>query len=163
MATHIRAGQITVQRISPSSLTYRITFVGFRDTESGVEFGNGFLNFGDGTIIETAPSQFTTEQLPQVPFLQKVTFVIDHTYQAPGFYNISYTEQNRNDFIQNINLGNSVDIPFHVESQILIDPFLGINSTPQLLIDPLDFATGINFIFITPELLMRKATVFHIN
>ncbi|NMM50201.1 T9SS type B sorting domain-containing protein [Marinigracilibium pacificum] len=149
-ATHIRAGQITVQRISPSSLTYRIVFVGFRDSESGVEFGNGFLNFGDGNVIETSPSQFTIEELPQIRFLQRVTFTIEHTYQAPGYYKISYTEQNRNNFILNINNGNSVDIPFHVETQILIDPFLGVNSTPQLLIDPLDFAIGDRFYIHNP-------------
>ena len=51
-ATHIRAGEIIVERISTQSLTFRITIIGYTDTGSTVEFGGGRLEFGDGTVID---------------------------------------------------------------------------------------------------------------
>src|SRR5690554_7486572 len=48
LATHIRAGEIIAERISVQALTYRITVVGYTDTNSSVIFGPGEINFGDG-------------------------------------------------------------------------------------------------------------------
>lgn len=51
MATHLRAGNITALRISQTSFRYRFTLVIYRDTEFGVQVGNGTFNFGDGRIV----------------------------------------------------------------------------------------------------------------
>jgi hypothetical protein len=59
-ATHIRAGEITAERVSIQTLTYKITVVGYTDTRSSVEFGPGFINFGDGKgNIELSKEEFT--------------------------------------------------------------------------------------------------------
>ena len=68
--------------------------------------------------------------------IEKNTFVIEHTYQGPGVYTIRFQEFNRND--RTLNMDNSVDTPFYVETQITIDPFIGVNNSPVLTIPPVD-------------------------
>ena len=51
-ATHIRAGEIIAERESCQGFTYLITVVGYVDTGSDVDFGNGILDFGFGEPIE---------------------------------------------------------------------------------------------------------------
>ncbi|NJM94457.1 MAG: hypothetical protein HC842_07180, partial [Cytophagales bacterium] len=50
-ATHIRAGEIIAERLPGSTLTYRITLVGYRYNGSDVPFGTGDIDFGDGTVL----------------------------------------------------------------------------------------------------------------
>ncbi len=143
-ATHIRAGEIIVERISPQSLTFRITVIGYTDTESTVEFGGGRLEFGDGTSvdIDTENDFFLKEQLEGQIALN--VFVITHTYPAPRNYTLRFKEFNRNGGI--LNMANSVETPFYVETNITIDPIIGLNNSPQLLIPPIDrAATGVTY------------------
>ena len=135
-ATHIRAGEIIAERISTQALTYRITVVGYTDTGSQVQFGPGTINFGDGTEVQlnTAADISFKESLGNQ--IEKNTFVVTHTYQGPGNYTIRFMEFNRND--RTLNMDNSVETPFYVETWIRIDPFLGINNSPVLTIPPVD-------------------------
>ena len=137
-ATHIRAGEITLERISCQSLAFRITITGWVDLESTVEFGGGFLDFGDGSdpinLREDATIVVDKQDLGgNVGITQ---FIIEHTYGANGVYTLSYLEANRNAGVLNMN--NSVETTFYIETQIIIDPFLGCNNTPILLIPPID-------------------------
>jgi hypothetical protein len=52
-ATHLRAGEITVERISCNGLTFRITITAYTNLGSPVKFSDGTLNFGDGRTIQT--------------------------------------------------------------------------------------------------------------
>lgn len=135
-ATHIRAGEIIAERISVQTLTYRITVVGYTDTRSNVVFGPGTIDFGDGREeqLNTESSFSLVESLGNQ--IEKNTFVIEHTYQGPGTYTIRFQEFNRNDLT--LNMDNSVDTPFYVETQITIDPFIGVNNSPILTIPPVD-------------------------
>lgn len=135
-ATHIRAGEITAERVSIQTLTYRITVVGYTDTRSTVIFGPGEVNFGDGREVQlNTEADFTlVESLGNQ--IEKNTFVVTHTYQGPGAYTIRFREFNRNDLT--LNMDNSVDTPFYVETKIIIDPFIGINNSPVLTIPPVD-------------------------
>ena len=135
-ATHIRAGEIIAERISVQTLTYRITVVGYTDTRSSVDFGPGLVNFGDGREVQlnTESDIFLVEPLGNQ--IEKNTFVITHTFQGPGEYTIRFQEFNRNDLT--LNMDNSVDTPFYVETKITIDPFIGINNSPVLTIPPVD-------------------------
>lgn len=135
-ATHIRAGEIIAERISVQALTYRITVVGYTDTRSSVVFGPGTINFGDGREeqLNTESNFSVVEQLGNQ--IEKNTFVITHTFQGPGVYTIRFQEFNRND--RTLNMDNSVDTPFYVETQITIDPFIGVNNSPILTIPPVD-------------------------
>lgn len=51
VATHIRAGEIVVERLSVQSLRYRISVIAYTDTTSPVDFGSGILQFGDVTEV----------------------------------------------------------------------------------------------------------------
>ncbi len=135
-ATHIRAGEIIAERISVQTLTYRIIVVGYTDTRSSVIFGPGRINFGDGREeqLNTESDFSLVESLGDQ--IEKNTFVITHTFQGPGTYTIRFQEFNRND--RTLNMDNSVDTPFYVETQITIDPFIGVNNSPVLTIPPVD-------------------------
>lgn len=144
-ATHIRAGEIIAERVSSQNLTYKITVVGYTDTRSSVIFGPGTIQFGDGRQVELqTESDFSlVESLGNQ--IEKNTFVITHTFQGPGTYTIRFQEFNRND--KTLNMDNSVDTPFYVETQITIDPFIGVNNSPVLTIPPVDNgAVNVRFI-----------------
>ena len=52
-ATHLRAGEITVERVSCNGLTFRITITAYTNLGSPVKFSDGTLNFGDGSTMQT--------------------------------------------------------------------------------------------------------------
>lgn len=136
-STHIRAGEIIAKRISSTSLTYEFTIIGYTDTGSEVEFGGGSFGFGDGNSIEVLDeSAISSQKILLKNNVALNLFKVIHTFQAPGRYVVSYFEQNRNAEI--VNMENSVDTPFYIETEILIDPFFGLNNTPVLLIPPID-------------------------
>lgn len=136
-ATHIRAGEIIARRISNSSLTYEFTIIGYTDTRSSVRFGGGEVNFGDGTILSILENDvFFQETVNLGDNIAVNTFKVQHTFQAPGAYTIRFREFNRNAGV--VNMDRSVDTPFYVETQLLIDPFFGLNNTPVLLVPPVD-------------------------
>lgn len=145
-ATHIRAGEITAERVNCQSLTYKFTFRGYRDTSSPVEFGYGEIEFGDGSgrnRLNDIKESHTKQMLGTAVELNIITFT--HTYPTIGEYLISYKELNRNPDINNI--PGSVHVPFYIETQIVIDPFLGCNNTPVLLIPPIDTAAvGVRYL-----------------
>lgn len=143
--THLRAGEITVERVSCNSLTFRITVTVFTDATSTVQFGgeDDWLDFGDGTrrLIPSIPSTPRPDLGTNVGI---ATFTIPHTYSGFQAYTISYSEPNRNRGV--VNMDASVDTRFYIETRIIVDPFLGCNNTPKLLIPPIDQAcTGVAF------------------
>lgn len=144
-ATHIRAGEITAERVNTQSLTYRITVVGYTDTRSNVIFGPGDIDFGDGREVSLNTESDVVVVEPLGNQIEKNTFVITHTYQGPGQYVIRFREFNRND--NTLNMDNSVNTPFYIETMITIDPFVGINNSPILTIPPVDNG-GVNVRYI---------------
>ncbi|MFD2033358.1 gliding motility-associated C-terminal domain-containing protein [Belliella marina] len=145
LATHIRAGEIIAERVSTQTLTYRITVVGYTDTRSNVIFGPGTINFGDGREVALNTESDIVLVEPLGNQIEKNTFVVTHTYQGPGQYTIRFKEFNRND--NTLNMAQSVDTPFYVETMIRIDPFLGVNNSPVLTIPPVDNG-GVNIRYI---------------
>ncbi|MDW3193497.1 MAG: gliding motility-associated C-terminal domain-containing protein [Cytophagales bacterium] len=141
-ATHIRAGEIIARRIDNLALTFEFTFIGYRDTESGIQFGNGIFDFGDGNFSE---ADFRITEIQIAPNIVRAEFRVIHTYQAPSAYTVSYQEDFRNAGIAN--MANSVNTAFYVETQIVIDPLIGINNTPVLTVPPIDDGlTGVRFV-----------------
>ena len=152
-ATHIRAGEIVAVRISQNSLRYRFTLIIYSDTGSGVQVGEGgVFNFGDGRVIQGGRQTMTEEATffdeAQIGNeTRRTIFEFEHTFTANNVFIVSYTEQNRNDNILNINRGASDQTAFHIETIIRIDPGLLSNGTPQLTIPPIDRACkGARFI-----------------
>lgn len=154
LATHIRAGELTAVRISQSSLRYRFTLVIYRDTEAQPRVGdNGIMNFGQQRIL-TGRQELLSNSVSGFFDItnigndtERVMIQWDHTFDGPGVYVVSYTEQTRNANIINLGGASSVDIAFHVETVIRIDPGLDVNDTPQLTNPPIDRACiGARFI-----------------
>lgn len=141
-ATHLRAGEIIVTRDNCQSLTFKITITVYTNTASTVRFGGdtGFedvLDFGDNTWMQV-PEIENTPRPDLGPNIGTASFTVFHTYAGPGKYLISYREPNRNEGV--LNMDNSVNTRFYIETLIDIDPFKGCNNTPQLLIPPIDQA-----------------------
>ena len=148
-ATHIRAGEIIVERQSCQGFTYNITVIGYVDTGSDVKFGNGILDFGDSDepVELSTESQFSREDIISADQqVARSIFRTEHTFPGPGTYTITFREFNRNANIRNI--PNSVQTPFYIETQIVIDP-LFCNRSPEFLNPPIDGASvGNRFIHI---------------
>jgi len=140
-ATHLRAGQITIRRKSCSSLDFIITITVYTNTQTPIRFsnlGSGELDFGDGSPIHNPP-QIDNSPVPGFDSaFGTVSYSVEHTFPGPGVYTISYFEHNRNAGI--LNMFNSVETPFFVQTVINIDPFLGCDNSPLLLVPPIDKA-----------------------
>jgi len=137
-ATHLRAGDITLKRLSCSSYQYTITLHVYTKWGTPVKFGGGTLNFGDGSkplITESRPNPPEIAQTDDGG-VGEVIYPVNHTFPGPGVYTITYYEQNRNSGI--LNIDNSVETPFFIQTQIVIDPLLGCDNTPDLLVPPID-------------------------
>jgi hypothetical protein len=146
-ATHLRAGQITATRLDCNSLTFRITVTVYTNTiDTNVLFGgdDDILDFGDGSDPDgdgrpgiLIPEQPNQEGAGLPPGVAYATYTIDWTYSGNSTYTISYSEPNRNRGV--INMDNSGDTRFYLETQISLDPFLGCNQyTPILQVAPID-------------------------
>jgi gliding motility-associated-like protein len=153
-ATHQRAGEITYRHIS--DLTYEITITTYTFAPSAADRCELTINWGDGQNsilgrtngppgITPAGIQcnHTGEMVGRD--IRKNIYIGVHTYPSASTYRIWLEDPNRNMGIQNI--PNSVDVPLYLETVLVINPFLGNNSSPQLLLPPIDNACiGIPFI-----------------
>ncbi len=139
-ATHIRAGDLTATRLdtgNPNVLTFRFTIVLYRDTE-GVPAQEGEIDFGTGNpnnrvVVSPVSLGFINGGTTEILLYETV-----FTFSSPGEYTVSYFERNRNPGV--LNMFNSIDTPFFIESTFLISPILGLNNSPILLIPPIDEA-----------------------
>jgi hypothetical protein len=163
-ATHIRAADITAIRLgsSPNGTTYRIILTAYTDrgAPQQVKFGNGTLSFGDGSDPIIRPrEQFNIGAdgvgVPRPGADPRAISLIEefdtlgndiefnqiefrHTFASSfAVFRISYQEPNRNEGI--LNMANSVNTPFYVETIIRLDGFLGQNNTPRFTVPPIDF------------------------
>lgn len=140
-ATHLRAGDITITRPSCNSRQITITInVYTRDFPGSVKFGTGgidIINWGDGTTTVVDP----VNNPPIIAYVDngavgKISVTYSHTYSFPGRYIISYNEANRNYGI--LNITNSVQVPFYVQTEITIDAGVYCDNSPILSVDPID-------------------------
>lgn len=137
-ATHIRAGEITAVRTGPLTYIFTITLY-TDDCVVCAESPSVVLDFGDGTVSTEIPWNpgFPINISPET---QLNIYQVEHTFPSPGQFRVFMVEENRNADVVNVNNRNSVTIPFSVSTTILIDPSLGLNSTPVLTVDPIDLA-----------------------
>ncbi len=135
-ATHNRAGEITYRQLN--NLTYEVTVYTYTKESSPADRDSIELSWGDGTVVTIPRVQETSFGGDIKQNLYKGT----HTYSGPSTYIISTIDLNRIADIVNINAGNSVNIAFYVETELIVlDPqFFGFNNTPVLLQFPIDYA-----------------------
>lgn len=130
-STHQRAGEITYKAIS--DLKYEFTIVTYTYTPSPADRPELIILWGDGTSSV-------------VPRTQKINYPNNisrnvysgaiHTFPGQGSYTISVEDPNRNYGV--LNIPNSVNVPFFIRTQLVINPFLGLNNSVDLLAPPID-------------------------
>ena len=133
-ATHNRAGEISYKQIGINKFEITLTTYTRIETEADRPFLT--ISWGDGAV----DSLLRSPGFPQFisTDINKNQYTSIHTYPGPGTYAVSLENPNRNNGI--INIPNSVSVPFYIESQIIINPFLGTNGSPVLLNPPIDEA-----------------------
>ncbi|MBZ0242800.1 MAG: hypothetical protein K8F24_06275, partial [Bacteroidales bacterium] len=131
-ATHQRAAEITYKWLG--GFTYEITITMYTYTPSPADDDRTFLpiKFGDNTIDDIPRIVF--QDLPNNYTLN--IYRMNHTFPAAGNYTLAVEDPNRNFGV--VNIPNSVNVPIYVESELIINPFLGNNNSVQLLNPPID-------------------------
>jgi len=148
-ATHQRAAEITYRHIS--GLTYEAKIITYTFTPSPADRPELDIFWGDGTSStlkrtqQTALADYITlnvyEYKPEIPGATTNR----HTYSSPGSYTMYMEDPNRNYGV--VNIPNSVNVPMYVQTQLVINPFLGYNNSPTLLNPPIDIGC-VNQVFI---------------
>jgi gliding motility-associated-like protein len=135
-ATHIRAGEITAVRVPGATLSYRFTLTVYTDSTSTVENPTATLHFGDGNQQEVTRNGDPRPILGNKTWINTYNFT--HTYSASRTYTVYYFEANRNENV--LNMSNSDQVSFYIETQLTIDPSLPPNNSPVLTVPPVDLA-----------------------
>ena len=153
-ATHNRAGEITYKWISGT--TYGITVTTYTNTyqtqadrcELTVIFWSG-SQLIDSIVVPrtngglTGLTNCTTadgQLLSQFPNTKLNIYYGTYTFTGPGTYRMTMDDPNRNAGTCNVNNGNSVNTAFSIVTEVVINPLLGPDDSPQLLNIPLDQA-----------------------
>lgn len=151
-ASHNRAGEITYKhRPDLGSYVYEIKVTTYTNllTVNGLnppDRCQDTVDFGDGSKMAVNRSNGTTYNLcgPSIPdgvnlpggSTRLNEYVTLHTYPGPGNYIISMQDPNRNAGV--INLPNSSNQVFYIQSLLIISSFSGPNSSPVLTFPPID-------------------------
>jgi hypothetical protein len=144
MATHLRAGEITVRRDGCSN-RFWITITAFTNTkDTKILFGgDGILDFGDTSDPDRdGKTGIWVPEQQNIPFdpaanIATASYTISHEYAAGNSYLISYTEPNRNEGV--LNMDQSVNTPFYIETYIKIDNLIRCDQhTAVLGVPPID-------------------------
>ncbi len=133
-ATHNRAGEITYERLG--QYVYKATITTYTKTSSPADRPELELFWGDGTSSVLARSSFQDQFGGPGSDIRRNTYTGIHTYPGPSIYTLYFEDPNRNGGV--INIPNSINVPFYVESQLIISAFLGFNNSPVLLQPPID-------------------------
>lgn len=145
-ATHDRAGEITSRYLGNN--TFEFVLVLYTEYKPG---GGGVVN-NDATLLfsDNTSEKADYDKIP-APIIrnnvERRTYHFTHTFPGPGFYTVHYQNENRNADILNINGGNSVLLPFYVEAQVSFGGLDGKNTSPRLLLDPVDYGF-VNQVFL---------------
>ncbi|MCK5824957.1 MAG: gliding motility-associated C-terminal domain-containing protein [Ichthyobacteriaceae bacterium] len=141
-ATHNRAGEITYEQIGP--LTYKVTITTYTKAEAQADRCGLEISWGDGLTDSLARSNgfqgpYGCNHYGQMidANIKKNIYIGTHTYPSAGTYVLSMMDVNRNQGV--LNIPNSVEEPFYIESVIKITSGMEYNNSPVLLNPPIDF------------------------
>ena len=131
-ATHQRAAEITYTWLGGNAYEFTLTCYTYTPSPAGLQRDSLLVQWGDGTeeyiprvVLQDLGDDYTLNVYKQV-----------HTFATSGNYTISMEDANRNYGV--VNVPNSVMVPMHIETELVINPFLGYNNSVQLLNAPVD-------------------------
>lgn len=153
-ATHNRAGEISFEHVQ--GFTYEVKVTTYTDPTSPPDREELTVLWGDGTIAEVPRVRIDNNigEDSQYPIDRNI-YIAEHTFPGPGTFTIRMRDPNR---VANIvNMRNSVNTEFYVESELRIFPSgRGNNSSPELLQPPIDYAQ-------TGEVFVHYPNAYDIN
>ncbi len=139
MGTHQRAAEIMYKHIE--GLTYEVSIITYVYTPSPADRPELTIHWGDGS--SSVLLRTTKINLPDNISLNKYEYKPSmgantnrHTYSSQGSYMLYMEDPNRNYGV--VNIPNSVNVPMYVQTELIINPFLGFNNSPVLLNPPVD-------------------------
>ena len=131
-ATHQRAAEITYTWLGGNAYEFTLTCYTYTPSPAGLQRDSLLVQWGDGleeyiprVVLQNLGEDYTLNVYKQI-----------HNYSSSGTYTISMEDANRNFGV--INVPNSVMVPMHIETELVINPFLGYNNSVQLLNAPVD-------------------------
>jgi gliding motility-associated-like protein len=129
MATHNRSGSITYRHIS--GYTYEFTVTTCTKSSSEADRPELQINYGDGVID-------TIQRDPNIDFdfaydVQINYYYGTHTFTGPANYTIRVEDPNRNAGV--LNITNSVDKVFCIQTELVISPFIGAPNNSLVIED----------------------------
>jgi len=128
MATHNRSGTITYIHLGGNE--YQFTVQTCTKSSSEADRPELEIKWGDGS--SDTIGRILIE--PIAPYdVQINTYVGTHTYTGPAAYIISVEDPNRNAGV--INISNSVDKVFCIQTQLIISPFIGAPNNSSIIED----------------------------
>lgn len=119
---------ISASPISCNNYDYEIELTYFGEPVSNLAINDGSIMFGDGIHEDFNLNDNYYYQEIAGRIFRKYKF--HHTFPGPGSYRIRFQSFNRDANI--VNMTNSINTPYFIETEIVIDPFLGCNATPKL-------------------------------
>lgn len=131
-ATHQRAAEITYTWLGGNAYEFTLTCYTYTPSPAGLQRDSLLVQWGDGmeeyiprVVLQDLGDDYTLNVYKRI-----------HNYSSSGTYTISMEDANRNYGV--INVPNSVMVPMHIETELVINPFLGYNNSVQLLNAPVD-------------------------
>lgn len=145
-ATHNRAGEMYLEFVGPfPTLYYKGTIITYTKTSSSAADRPTLdsVYWGDGSPRDVF---VRSQKIDLGNDISKNIYIGFHTYSGNGTYYFHFEDPNRNSDV--VNIPNSVEVPFYVETQLIYNPFQGQpNSSPILTYPPIDQGC-LNRIFI---------------
>jgi gliding motility-associated-like protein len=143
-ATHNIAGEITYTCVGGNS--YEILVTTYTNSQSQADRWELYVFFGDGdsALVPRSNGPATGPNgtgagvlLTNFANTRMNEYRVVHAY-SPGTYGVYIADPNRVTGIDNIPF--SVNVPFYLSSTLVVDPFVGCNTSPRLDMIPLDKA-----------------------
>ena len=133
-ATHNRAGEITYTQTGPN--TIKVSVVTYTKASSPADRPEIILSWGDGQSTKLQRA----DGYPKLfgPDLNINLYEATHTYPSAKKYTIAFEDPNREQGV--VNIPNSVNTPFYIYTEVILNTILGTNNSPKLLYPPIDNA-----------------------
>ena len=131
-ATHQRAAEITYVWLGGNAFEFTLTCYTYTPSPAGLQRDSLLVQWGDGSeeymprvVLQNLGDDYTLNVYKRI-----------HNYSSSGTYVVSMEDANRNFGV--VNVPNSVMVPMHIETELVINPFVGNNNSVQLLSAPVD-------------------------
>lgn len=131
-ATHQRAAEITYEWKGGNAYEFTLTCYTYTPSAAGLQrdsllvmWGDGFGDYVPRVVLQNLGDDYTLNVYKMI-----------HNYSSSGSYVISMEDPDRNYGV--VNVPNSVSVPMYIETELVINPFLGYNNSVQLLNAPVD-------------------------